>query len=63
MTTEDLIPLGSMAKAYTTMAVLRLIEDGKMGYNDTIVSRTDDILMRSNGTTILELFKGDKRIL
>lgn len=63
MTTENLVPLGSLAKAYTTMAVMRLIEDGKMGFNDTITQHVDEILMRSNGTTMLELFKGDTRIL
>jgi CubicO group peptidase (beta-lactamase class C family) len=63
MTTEDLVPLGSLTKAYTTMAVMRLIDAGKMGFNDTIVEHADAILMRSNGTTLLELFKGDKRIL
>lgn len=63
MTTENLVPLGSLTKAYTAMAVLRLIEAGKMGFNDTIVEHVDEILMRSNGTTMLELFKGDKRIL
>jgi len=53
MTTENLVPLGSMTKAYTTMAVLRLIDEGKISYNDTIPELVDDILMRSNGTTML----------
>ena len=42
---------------------MKLIEDGKMGFNDTIVSHMDEYLQKINGTTMLELFKGDKRIL
>jgi D-alanyl-D-alanine carboxypeptidase len=63
MTTDNLVPLGSLTKAYTTMAVMRLIDEGKVSYNDTIAEHVDEILMRSNGTTMLKLFKGDKRIL
>ena len=63
MKTDDIVPLGSMTKAYTTMAIMRLVEAGKMGLNDTIVEHADEILMRVNGTSMLELFKGDKRIL
>jgi CubicO group peptidase (beta-lactamase class C family) len=41
MKTDDIVPLGSMTKAYTTMAIMRLVEAGKMGLNDTIVEHAD----------------------
>jgi len=62
MTTEDLIPLGSITKSYTAMGIIRLIQAGEMSFNDTIASRVDKILMSSNGTTLLEMWQGDERI-
>lgn len=62
MTTEDKIPEGSVAKSYTVMAILRLIDLGKMGFNDTIASHVDDILMKSNGTNLQGIWKGDAKI-
>ena len=62
MTTEDKIPEGSVTKSYTVMAILRLIDQGIMGFNDTIASHVDDILMKSNGTTLQGIWKGDAKI-
>ena len=33
-----------------------------MGFNDTIASHVDDILMKSNGTTLQGIWKGDAKI-
>ena len=62
MTTADKIPEGSVTKPYTIMAILRLIDQGIMGFNDTIASHVDKILIESNGTTLFDLWHGDDRI-
>lgn len=62
MKPDDLIPLGSLTKAYTSMGIMRLIESGAMGFNDTIAEHVDEILTRSNGTTLLQIWKGDQTI-
>lgn len=60
---EDKIPLGSFTKTFTAMTILRYIEEGKMSFNDTISSKCDDWLKKTNGTTLLEIFQGDETIL
>ena len=62
MTVDAKIPLGSITKPYTVMAILRLIDQGKMGFNDSIGMHVDEILMKSNGTTMLDLWRGDTKI-
>ena len=62
MTVDAKIPLGSITKPYTVMALLRLIDQGKMGFNDSIGMHVDNILMKSNGTTMLDLWRGDTKI-
>ena len=62
MTVNSKIPEGSVTKAYTVMAILHLIDQGKMGFNDTIASHVDKILMESANTTLLQIWKGDKKI-
>ena len=62
LTTTDLIPLGSMVKPMTAMSVLRLIEQGKVGFNDSIGMHVDSILKSGNGTTMLELWNNDTTI-
>ena len=52
MTKEDKIPEGRVTKSYTVMAILRLIDQGKMGFNDTIASHFDNILMKNKGTNL-----------
>ena len=59
LTVNDLIPLGSVTKAYTVMGIMRLIENGTMGFNDTIASHVDEILSRSNETTMSDLWNND----
>ena len=62
MTVDSKIPEGSVTKSYTVMAILRLIDQGKMDFNDTISSHVDKILMSSNKTTLLEIWKNDTKI-
>ena len=62
MKPDDLIPLGSLTKAYTAMGIIRLIESGQMHFNDTINTHVDKILMSSNGTTLLKMWHGDETI-
>ena len=62
LSVNDKVPEGSVTKAYTVMATLRLIDQGVMGFNDTIASHVDKILMASNGTTLLDIWKGDTKI-
>lgn len=38
------------------MGVMRLIEQGKIGFNDSISIHVDDILMKSNGTTLAQIW-------
>jgi len=56
------VPYGSVTKAYTVMGIMRLIEQGKMGFNDSISMHVDDLLMKSNGTTLSQIWKGDKKL-
>lgn len=58
MTTDKMIPTGSQAKMWTAMNVLRLIEAGKLDFNDTVPSLVDDILYKMNKTSILEIWGG-----
>ena len=44
------------------MNVIRLIEAGKLGFNDTLSSRVDDLLYKINGTSVLEIWGGRKQI-
>ena len=62
MTTSSLIPLGSVTKAYTVMGIMRLIEQGAIGFNDSISIHVDEILMKSNGTTLSQIWKDDKTL-
>lgn len=56
------MPYGSVTKAYTTMGIMRLIEQGKMGFNDSISMHVDRIFMASNGTTLDGIWGGDKKL-
>ena len=59
---EDKIPLGSFTKMFTTMSILKYVEEGKMHLNDTLSSRCDKWLWKTNGTSLLEIFQGDEKI-
>jgi CubicO group peptidase (beta-lactamase class C family) len=61
--TDDIIPLGSVMKGHTAMAVMRLVDQKIIGLNDTVAPLVDDFLMRTNGTNLLKLFNGDRRVL
>eukprot|EP00929_Paragymnodinium_shiwhaense_P072655 TRINITY_DN36880_c0_g1_i1.p1 TRINITY_DN36880_c0_g1~~TRINITY_DN36880_c0_g1_i1.p1 ORF type:complete len:537 (-),score=68.16 TRINITY_DN36880_c0_g1_i1:284-1894(-) len=61
MTSDAMIPAGSVTKAWTAVATVRLVESGKISYNDTVSKLVDSFLMRTNGTTLLKLW-GDDRI-
>ena len=62
LTTESKVPYGSVTKAYTVMGIMRLIEAGDIGFNDSISTHVDNILLRSNGTTLSEIWKGDEKL-
>ena len=49
-------------KAYTAMGIMRLVQDGKIGLNDTLQQHVDWWLQKTNSTTLLELWKQDKRV-
>eukprot|EP00929_Paragymnodinium_shiwhaense_P050969 TRINITY_DN2565_c0_g1_i1.p1 TRINITY_DN2565_c0_g1~~TRINITY_DN2565_c0_g1_i1.p1 ORF type:complete len:535 (-),score=39.77 TRINITY_DN2565_c0_g1_i1:455-2059(-) len=55
------VPVGSVTKSWTAVAIVRLVEAGKIGYNDTVASLIDPFLMRTNSTTLFKLW-GDDRI-
>ena len=44
------------------MSVLRLVEEGKVGFNDSIAMHVDPILTSGNGTTLLQLWNGNPLI-
>ena len=62
MTPESLVPVGSLTKAFTGVGVLRLIEEGKVGWNDTIDMHVNDFLKKANGSTIQDVWLGDPMI-
>jgi len=62
MKTTDLVPIGSVMKGYTSMGIMRLVEQEVFGLNSTVAPLVDPFLKRINGTTMLELWNGDKTI-
>jgi len=62
MTPTDLVPIGSVMKGYTSMGIMRLVEQGVFGLNSTVAPLIDPFLKKINGTTMLELWKGDATI-
>ena len=44
------------------MSVLRLVQEGKVGLNDTVAQHIDPILKSGNGTTLLDLWNGNELI-
>ena len=57
-----MIPAGSQAKLWTGMNVIRLIEAGKLNFNDTLPSLVDEIFYKINGTSVLEIWGGRPQI-
>ena len=41
---------------------MKLVQDGKIGLNDTIDRHVDDFLQRSENTTLLEMWKGNQEV-
>ena len=62
MTPTDLVPIGSVMKGYTSMGIMRLVEQGVFGLNSTVAPLIDPFLMKINGSTMLELWKGNTLI-
>ena len=62
LTSSDLIPLGSLVKPLTAMSIFRLVEQGKVGLNDSISMHVDPILKSGNGTSMLELWNNNSEI-
>jgi len=44
------------------MGMMRLIEKGDIGFNDSISDHVDGILQECNQTSMLKLWGGDERI-
>ena len=58
MKTDDLVPIGSVMKGYTSMGIMRLVEQGVFGLNSTVAPLIDPFLQRINGTSMLKLWNG-----
>ena len=57
MTNANIVPVGSLTKAFTGVGVLRLYEQGKIGLNDTVDKHVNDILMKMNSSTLETIWK------
>ena len=44
MKTDDLVPIGSVMKGYTSMGIMRLVEQGVFGLNSTVAPLIDPFL-------------------
>ena len=56
---NTLIPMGSATKIYTAVAVLQAVERGLVGLDDAAYEVVDPFLLRTNGTTLLDLWKDE----
>lgn len=56
MKNSDMIPLGSLTKAFTAAAMAQQVEKGKLHWNDTIVEVAGEIIKRDTGFELTELF-------
>eukprot|EP00037_Helgoeca_nana_P017714 m.168436 g.168436 ORF g.168436 m.168436 type:complete len:501 (+) comp24113_c0_seq1:45-1547(+) len=56
MSTDTLIPMGSVTKPFTAAGILRLVEAGKLGLDEAVAPRLDRALAKWNGTTLAKLF-------
>lgn len=62
MKPDDLVPIGSVMKGYTAIGIMRLVEQGAFGLNSTVAPLIDPFLKKINGTTMLEIWNGNKII-
>lgn len=56
MTPETVIPVGSATKTWTAAAVLQLVEQGRVKFDDPLHLHVDPILLREHNTTLLKLW-------
>jgi len=62
MTTETLVPLGSVTKPWTCVALLKAAESGEFSLDEPAHRYIDPVLQAQNDTTLLELWNGDATI-
>ena len=62
MTNDNIVPIGSTAKAFTAVGIMQLVEQGKLALNDTIDQHVDEILMKNNATTLSQIWNNDPKI-
>lgn len=62
MKVDDLIPVGSVMKGYTSMGIMRLIDQGHITLNSTVAPLVDPFLKKINGSSMLEIWNGDATI-
>mmetsp|Transcript_90306 Transcript_90306/g.206534 ORF Transcript_90306/g.206534 Transcript_90306/m.206534 type:complete len:404 (+) Transcript_90306:47-1258(+) len=55
-TPDDTFLYGSGTKPVTAAAVMRLVDTGAVGLNDTLAQHVDPLLRRDNGTSMVGLF-------
>ena len=56
---ESIFPLGSCTKPFTAVAVLRAVERGQIGLDDSVASLADDYLVRHLGRSLTQLYGPD----
>ena len=57
---NDLIPAGSLTKSFTAASIMRLIDAGELEIDAPVAPLVDKFLLRANGTTLQELWAGNK---
>jgi len=56
MTPDTIIPVGSATKTWTAAAVLQLVEQGRVKFDDPLHVHVDPILLREHNTTLGKLW-------
>ena len=56
MHSDALIPSGSVTKPWTAVAILQMVESGKINLNTPVHLAIDPVLQRSWHTTLFDLF-------
>ena len=62
MTPDVMIPVGSATKAYTAATIIKLVDEGHIDLDTPVYKYVDAVLTRLNGTTLLQLWKGDRTV-
>jgi len=63
LTTKSLFPVGSITKSITATGILEFVEAGVIKLDDQVHEIIDPLLKRDNGTSMLEIWNGDKTVL